>query len=258
MAVEVHPRALVEDGAELGDGVRIGAFAYIASSVRLGDGCTVHQHASVEGNTILGGDSEVFPYACIGGKSQDRKKTGGSPGLIIGRANIFREYCTVNTHSEDGKFTRIGSHNYCLAYSHIAHNCVVGDHFTLGHNSTLGGHVIVGDHAGTGGHVAVHPFCRLGRYSYLGGCSKVVQDIPPYMLADGSPVVVRTINRVGLERADFAREDLKLVHQVYKALYREGLNRTQALERLRKLERADSPIVERMIAFIESSERGIA
>ena len=248
----------MEAGAELGDGVRIGAFAYIASGVRLGDGCRVHHHASVEGNTELGGDNEVYPYASIGGKSQDRKEAGGSPGLIIGRANIFREYCTVNTHSDDGKFTRIGSHNYCLAYSHIAHNCVIGDHFTLGHNSTLGGHVIVGDHAGTGGHVAVHPFCRLGWYSYLGGCSKVVQDIPPYMLADGSPAEVRTINRVGLERAGFPREDLKLARQVFKALYREGLNRTQALERLRRLERADSPMMERMIAFIESSERGIA
>lgn len=178
--------------------------------------------------------------------------------MRIGRANIFREYCTVNTHSEDGKFTKIGSHNYCLAYSHIAHNCVVGDHFTLGHNSTLGGHVIVGDYAGTGGHVAVHPFCRLGGYSYLGGCSKVVQDIPPYMLADGSPAEVRTTNKVGLGRANFSREDLRLVRQVHKVIYREGLNRTQALERLRKLVHTDSSIVARVIAFIENSQRGIA
>ena len=258
MATDIHGTAVIEKGAKLGEGVEVGAHAYIGSRVRLGGGCIVHHHASVEGNTVLGKENEVFPYACIGGRSQDLKQAGGNPGLVIGDSNIFRECCTVHTHKEEGKFTRLGSHNYCLAYSHIAHECEIGDHFVLGHNSTLGGHMIVGDYAATGGHVAIHPFCRLGRYSYIGGCSKVVQDVPPFMLADGSPAEVKTINKIGLDRGGFSEEEIKSMREIYKILYREGLNRSQAVQKLMNLECGESESVRAVIEFIENSERGIA
>ena len=209
----------------------------------------IHHHATVEGKTIIGRDNEIFSYACIGGKSQDLKSESGTPGLKIGDNNIFREYVTVHCHSMDGEYTILGSHNYCLAYSHIGHECVIGNHFILGHNSTLGGHMIVEDYASVGGYVAFVPKCQLGQCSYIGGYSKVAQDIPPFMLADGRPATIKTINKVGMERHGFSEDDIGRARQVYKVLYREGLNRSQALERLRELEEADSSIVQSINRF---------
>ncbi len=258
MATEIHPTAIVESGAVLDDRVSIGAFAYIGSKVECGAGTTVHHHATVEGKTILGRDNEIYSYALIGGKSQDLKSKGGAPGLRIGDNNIFREYVTVHCHSVDGEYTILGSNNYCLAYSHIGHECVIGDHFILGHSSTLGGHMVVEDFANVGGHTAFHPNCRIGRCAYIGGCSKVVQDIPPFMLGDGSPATIKTINKIGMERHGFSEEAISLARQVYKILYREGLNRSQALDRLRDHEKADDSIVKSIIDFAENSTRGLA
>lgn len=258
MATNIHPTAIVESGAVLDDRVTIGACAFIGANVECGAGTTVHHHATVEGKTILGRENEIFSYACIGGKSQDLKSKEGTPGLKIGDNNVFREYVTVHCHSMDGEYTILGSNNFCLAYSHIGHECVIGNHFILGHNSTLGGHIIVEDYANVGGHTAFHPNCHLGQYSYTGGCSKVVQDIPPFMLADGSPATIKTVNKVGMERHGFSDGEIGLARQVYKIIYREGLNRSQAWERLRELEEVDSTIVQSIITFCESSERGIA
>lgn len=258
MATDIHPTAIVESGAVLDDDVTIGAYAYIGPKVEFGAGTIVRHHATVEGKTILGCDNEIFPYASIGGQSQDMKAKGGTPGLKIGNNNIFREYVTVHCHSEDGEYTVLGSHNYCLAYSHIGHECIIGNHFILGHNSTLGGHMIVEDYVNVGGHSALVPKCHLGQCAYIGGYSKVAQDIPPFMIADGRSATIKAVNKIGMERHGFSKEDISLAKQVYKILYREGLNRSQALERLREHEEADSPIVQAIIVFAESSERGFA
>ena len=258
--VSIHGTAIVDSCAEIGDDVEIGAFSYIGPQAIIGAGSIIHHHATVEGFTRLGSGCEVYPYAFIGGKTQDLKFTGGVPGLKIGARNVFREYCTVHLATNDGDFTLIGSNNYFMAYSHISHDCLLGDGIKIGHACTLGGHMEVHDCANIGGgHTAIHPFCRIGRFAYTGGCSKVVQDIPPYMLGDGNPAEIRTINRIGMQRNHFSEEEISLARRVFKILYREGLNRRQALERLREDEESSQPIVRTVREFIEAgSERGLA
>lgn len=253
----IHPTAVVETGAELEDGVCVEAYAYVGSRVRIGTGTVVRHHATVEGNTVLGRDNIVFPYACLGGQTQDLKYKGGHPGLRIGDANTFRECCTVHCATAEGDLTVIGSHNNFLAYAHIAHDCVVGSHVIMSNNATLAGHVRLGDHVVMGGLSAIHQFCRAGDFAMIGGMAKVVQDVPPYTIADGNPCEGRAPNKVGLERNGFSPEDLLLVRSIFKTFYRMGLNHKQAMEKLRELPNADDPIVTRFITFVEATERGI-
>lgn len=254
----IHPTAIVEKGAVLAPDVEVGAYAYIGSRVRMASGCIVQHHATVDGNTTMGEGNTVFPYAFVGGKTQDLKFNGGDPALRIGNGNTFREFCTVHCATPADGATVIGSHNYFLAYTHIAHDCQVGSHCILSNNGTLAGHVVLEDHVIIGGLTAVHQFCRLGEYAMVGGCAKVVQDIAPYMMADGHPAEVRTLNKVGLERNGFSEDAIKLVRQLYKIIYRDGLNRTQALEKIKELPEASERVAAHMIAFIEKSERGLA
>ena len=258
MAADIHPTAIVDEKARLEDGVTIGAYAFIGPKVCLGAGTVVHHHATVEGNTRLGKENEIFPYAFVGGKTQDLKFTGGEPGLEIGDHNVFREYCTDHTATEDENSTVIGSHNNFMAYCHVAHNCILGDHIIMSNNATLAGHVTLGDHCIIGGLTAIHQFCRIGLYAMLGGCAKVVQDVPPYMICDGNPAKTRAINKTGLERAGYSEDEITLIRQAYKTLYREGLNRSQALEKLKQNNSADTPILRRLIDFIQNSQRGLA
>src|SRR5690625_1729745 len=159
---KIDPRAIVEEGAKIGNGCIIGAYAFVGSEVTLGDGCHLHHHATVEGFTTLGKNCEVFPYACVGLKTQDLKYQGGKPGLKVGDKNIFREFCTIHTATNDGDFTIIGDQSYFLAYSHVAHDCIVGNRVIMSNNATLAGHVEVGDFAILGGMAGVHQFCRVG------------------------------------------------------------------------------------------------
>ena len=255
---EIHPTAIVESGADLGQNVKIGAYAYIGSKVKLGDGCIVHHHASIEGLSKLGENNEIYPYAFVGGKTHDLKYEGGDPGLVIGDNNVFREYTTVHLATADGDVTKMGNNNLILAYSHVAHDCVINDHLVMSSHAALGGHVIVSDWVNIGWGVGVHQFCRLGDYAMAGACAKIVQDVPPYMIADGNPAEVRTINKVGLERRGFTLEDIELVRLVFKTLYREGLNRSQAMQKLIKHEHVTSPVLQRLFSFIDNSERGLA
>lgn len=258
METRIHPTAIVETGAALGTGVEIGAYAYIGARVTLGDRCRVHHHATVEGHTTLGEDNQVFPYALIGGMTHDLKFKGGEPGLRIGSHNVFREYVTVHIATNDGEFTVLGDHNVILAYSHVAHDCVVGNHLVMSSHAALAGHVVVGDHVNFGWGAGIHQFCRIGDYAMVAATAKLVQDAPPFMIVDGSPAEVRAYNKVGLERGDFSPEEILLVHRVFKILFREGLNRTQAIEKLRHHPEADSRIIRTLVSFIESSRRGIA
>ena len=258
MPTLIHPTAIIEPGATLDEGVAGGAYAYVGPAVQLGAGTVLHHHACVEGWTQLGRDNEVFPFALIGSQTHDLKFHGGRPGLRTGARNIFREYVTVHAATNDGEFTVLGDDNVVLAYSHIAHDCVVGSHFVMSSHAALAGHVVVGDHVNVGWNAGIHQFCRLGAHSMAGACAKVVQDVPPCMIADGNPATVRTINKVGLERNGFSPDDVVLARAIYKILYREGLNRTQAVERLRAHPQAAHPLLVSMLDFIAQSERGLA
>jgi UDP-N-acetylglucosamine acyltransferase len=257
MAVSIHPTAIIEAGAELGADVQIGAYAFVGTGVQLGAGTQLHHHASVEGRTTVGTKCELFPYACIGGKTQDLKYKGGRPGLRIGERNVFREYVTVHAATFDDEFTVIGSDNTILAYSHIAHDCIVGDHCVMSNGTMLAGHVIVEDHVIIGGYGGVHQFCRLGAYAMLSATAKLVQDLPPFFIADGTPAVVRAYNKVGLERNGHTPEQLDRVKQIFRILYRDGLNRTQALEKISTHPDATSAEFQRVIAFAAKSTRGL-
>ncbi len=252
----IHPTAIIEEGAELAESVQIGAYAYIGPQVKIGDGTVIQHHATVEGLTEMGENNEVFPYALIGGKTHDLKHKGGQPGLRIGHRNVFREYSTVHLATRADEYTSVGDDNVILAYSHVAHDCVVGNHLVMSSHAALGGHVVLGNHVNIGWGVGVHQFCRIGDHAMAGACSKVVQDIPPFMIADGNPASVRTINKVGLERRGFSPEGIELVRFIYKTLYREGLNRSQALERLQVHPQADAPAIRLVLEFAAASSRG--
>ena len=259
MEVSVHPQAIVEEGAQLGKGVRVEAFALVGKNSVIGDGSIVRHHATVEGKVMLGRNNEIFPYALIGGLTHDLKYTGGEPKLTIGDNNIFREYVTAHVATNGEDSTEIGSNNVFLAYSHVAHDCKVGNHLVMSSHSALGGHVQVEDHVNVGWGVGIHQFCRLGRHCMVSACSKLVQDVPPFMLADGSPAEVRSINKVGMTRAGFSKEDLDVAKGVFKVLWRGDLNRRQAIARLQdNSEWAQEKITREIIAFTETSERGLA
>jgi UDP-N-acetylglucosamine acyltransferase len=258
MSSLIHPTAIIESGAALGEGVEVGAYAFVGPGVVLGAGTKLHHHASVEGNTVVGVQCEIFPYACIGGKTQDLKFKGGNPGLQIGDRNIFREYVTVHAATNDGDSTRVGSDNVFLGGTHIAHDCVLGSHIVASNGAMLAGHVTVEDRVVIGGYGGIHQFCRLGAFSMLSATAKLVHDLPPFFIADGTPAEVRAINRIGLERNGFTPLQLDRVTQVYRILYREGLNRSQALEKLAAHEDAGSDEFQRILAFAQKSERGLA
>lgn len=258
MSSKIHPTAIVEPGAQLGSDVEIGAYAFVGTGTTLGDGTRLHHHASVEGNTVLGTACEVYPYACIGGKTQDLKYKGGNPGLRIGDRNVFREYVTVHAATKDGENTIIGNGNNLLALSHVAHDCVLGDGIVMSNNAGLAGHVTVEDHVVIGANAGVHQFCRLGAFVMLSAYAKLVQDVPPFFIADGAPATVRTFNKVGLERNGFTPEQIERVKTIFRVLYRGGLNRTQALEQLAAHEQAASAEFQRVLEFAKKSERGMA
>ncbi|MEO6246230.1 MAG: acyl-ACP--UDP-N-acetylglucosamine O-acyltransferase [Opitutaceae bacterium] len=258
MATSVHPTAIIEPGAQLGADVEVGAYALVGAAVALGDGTRLHHHASVEGRTSLGKNCEVFPYACIGGKTQDLKFKGGSPGLRIGDRNVFREYVTVHCATNDGEFTRMGSENVLLGACHVAHDCVIGNHIVMSNGAMVAGHVTIEDHVIVGGYGGIHQFCRLGAYAMLSATAKLVHDLPPFFIADGTPAEVRAINKIGLERNGFTPEQLDRVKQIHRILYRDGLNRTQALEKLAGQPEAPSAEFQRVLAFARASERGLA
>jgi UDP-N-acetylglucosamine acyltransferase len=258
MAATIHPTAIVESDAELGPEVEVGAYAFVSGGVRIGAGTRLHHHASVEGNTAIGAQCEIFPYACIGGKTQDLKFKGGRPGLLVGDRNVFREYVTVHCATNDGDFTRVGSDNVLLAMCHVAHDCVLGDHIVMSNGALLAGHVTVEDRVVIGGYGGIHQFCRLGAFAMLSATAKLVHDLPPFFIADGTPAEVRAINRVGLERNGFTPEQLDRVKSIYRILYRDGLNRTQALDKLSRHPHADTDEFRRVLSFAQGSERGLA
>jgi UDP-N-acetylglucosamine acyltransferase len=253
----VHSTAVIHSGAEIGADCEIGPYCVIGEKVVLGARCRLHSHVVIDGHTRLGKENEIFPFASIGLKTQDLKWRGGVTWTEIGDNNTFREYVTINSATGDGEKTIVGSNNHILAYCHVAHNTVLGNRIIMSNVATLAGHVTVEDYAVIGGLVAVHQFCRIGRMSMIGGCSKVVQDVPPYMLADGNPAETRTINKTGMERNGVSEEAQSALRQAYKLLFREGLTIPNALSRIDK-QAGNLPEVKYLAQFVRTSERGIS
>jgi UDP-N-acetylglucosamine acyltransferase len=252
----IHPTAVIATDARIGDGCFIGPYCVIGGRVALGPNCRLHSHVVIDGHTTLGARNEIFPFACIGLKTQDLKWIGGVTRVEIGDDNTFREYVTVNSATADGGITRIGSNNHILAYAHIAHDCALGNHIVMSNVATLAGHIMVEDHAIVGGLAAVHQFCRIGKMSIIGGCSKVVQDVPPFMLVDGNPAETRTINKVGLERNAVSEESQNALKLAYKILFRDGLTVSNALAKI-EAELPQTPEIKHLVQFTRTSERGL-
>lgn len=253
----IHPTAIIHPKAQLGAGCEIGPYCVIGEHVVLGDQCKLHSHVVIDGYTRLGRGNQVFPFATIGLQTQDLKFKGGITRTEIGDDNTFRESVSIHSATGDGEATTVGSHNHILANCHIAHNVTMGNHVIMSNVATLGGHITVEDYAVVGGLAAIHQFCRIGKMSIIGGCAKVVQDVPPFMLVDGNPAVTRTINKVGLERNGVSEAAQTALRQAFKLLFREGLTVTNALARIEQ-ELPPLPELQHLIQFARTSERGIS
>jgi len=254
--VEIHPTAIVDPKAELGAETIVGPYCIVGSEVVLGEGCWLQHHVTLCGPMRAGAKNKFYAYCSIGQQTQDLKYAGEPTYLEIGDENTFREFCTVNRSTKaDGK-TRVGNRGNFLAYSHIGHDCTVGNSVVFSNNGTLAGHVEVGDHAVMGGLTAVHQFCRIGRFAITGGCSKIVQDVPPFLIADGNPAEIRGVNLIGLERAGFTPESVKAIKEAFRLIYRSKLNTRQAIEAVRNQIEPREEITH-FIEFVEKSARGI-
>jgi UDP-N-acetylglucosamine acyltransferase len=255
-AAQIHPTAIVDPQAEIGPGAIIGPYCVVAAGVVLGADCWLQHHVTLAGPMTAGAGNKFYAYCSIGQQTQDLKYEGEPTYLEIGDENTFREFVTVNRSTTAEGKTRIGHRGNFLAYTHIGHDCVVGDAVVFSNNGTLAGHVWVGDHAVMGGLTAVHQFCRLGRFAITGGCSKIVQDVPPFMIADGNPAKVRGINIIGLERNGFTAETIRTIKEAFRLIYRSKFNTRQAVEAIQQ-ELAASDEVTQIVEFIQASERGI-
>ncbi|GAC1665701.1 MAG: acyl-ACP--UDP-N-acetylglucosamine O-acyltransferase [Candidatus Acidiferrum sp.] len=254
----IHPHAVIAPNAILGPGVEIGAYAVVGEDVELGAGCILHAHAVVNGPCKIGAHNVFHSFCSVGGDPQDLKFHGERTQLIIGEGNTFREFVTVSrgTAGGGGK-TTIGNGNLFMAYSHIAHDCHVGDQTIFANGATLAGHVIVEDFATVGAFSPVHQFCRIGRYAYVGASTVVTQDVLPFSrVVTARETKSYGANTIGLERQGFDAERLKALQQAFRLLGRSKLNTAQALESMRE-GLGDSPDVQELIQFIEQAQRGI-
>jgi UDP-N-acetylglucosamine acyltransferase len=218
----------------------------------------LHSHVVLEGHSKFGRGNEFYPFAVIGGKTQDLKYIGEPTALEVGDFNVFRENTTVHRGTHESLPTRIGSHNLLLCYSHVAHDCQLGNHIILSNSVGLAGHIVVEDHVIISGFAAAHQFCRIGQHSIIGGLSKIVQDVPPFMIVDGNPASTRGLNTVGLQRRGFAEDDIRALKSAYKKLFlKKDGNLANSLSSLKASHVADTPQVALLIHFIENSARGI-
>ncbi|HXY60145.1 MAG TPA: acyl-ACP--UDP-N-acetylglucosamine O-acyltransferase [Chthoniobacterales bacterium] len=254
--VQIHPTAIVDPKAKIGTGTVVGPYCVIGGDVVLGESCWLQHHVTLQGPMSAGARNKFYAYCSVGQQTQDLKYAGEPTYLEIGDENTFREFVTVNRSTKSDGKTRVGSRGNFLAYSHIGHDCTVGNEVVFSNNGTLAGHVQVGDNAVMGGLTAVHQFCRIGRFAITGGCSKIVQDVPPFMIADGNPAEIRGVNLVGLERKKYPADTVKPIKEAFRLIYRSKYNTAQALEAVRKELPQTEEILE-IVKFIEQTERGI-
>ena len=257
-AGQVHPTAVVDPSARLGSGVEVGAFTLIGPGVEIGDGTRIGPHCSIHGPARIGRDNVVHGHAAIGGDPQDKKYGGEAVGLEIGDRNVIREFTTINRGTGGGGgLTRIGDDNWLLAYTHIAHDCIVGSHCVFSNNATMAGHVEVGDHVILSGFVGIHQFCRIGMHAFIGMGAFVNGDVPPFvMVAQDGYGRPRGINSEGLKRRGFDADRTAAIKRAYRALYMSGADLAQARERLAEMA-GGSEDVRAMLDFIDSGQRAL-
>ncbi|MEJ0035514.1 MAG: acyl-ACP--UDP-N-acetylglucosamine O-acyltransferase [Gammaproteobacteria bacterium] len=258
MSTTIHPSAIIEPGAEIGADCSIGPYCHVGANVRLGASNVLHSHVVVAGRTTLLEGNEIHPFACIGSVPEDKKfRKEFVTYTRIGRGNVFREYCTVNAGSLPEQATVIGNDSLFLSYSHVAHDCIIGNNVVISCDSKLSGHVQVDDNAVVNGKTGVVQFVRIGAFAFVGGMNKVAKDVLPFAIADGYPAVMRGVNKVGLERAGFSAQQIRDIRSAYRTLVRENITLAEAIARL-KSEFPDHPQVSAMVAFAAASTLGLA
>lgn len=252
----IHPTAVIDPAARLGEGVRVGALTVIGPEVEIGDGCQIGPHCSFTGPTRIGRDNRFIGHCAIGGEPQDKKFAGERTELVIGDRNVFREFVTVNRGTgSGGGSTRMGDDNWLLAYSHVAHDCIVGNHCVFSNNTTLAGHVTVGDWVIISGFGGAHQFCRIGDHAFLGMGALVNGDVPPFTMVGGNSLGrPRGINSEGLKRRGFDADRIAAIKRAYRTLYVAGLPLAEAREQL-GTQAASSDDVRQFLDFIDSGER---
>ena len=252
----IHPTAIIAPSAVIGERVEIGPFAYIGDQCVVGDGCVVAMRATLERNVTLAQGVRIGIGSVIGGDPQDLKFKGEHTTVEIGENSVIREYATINRGTTHSLKTTVGSGSFLMSYVHLAHDCQVGNGVIIGNGTQLAGHVSIDDRAIVSGLVAVHQFARIGRHSFVGGCSRVAKDVPPYLKAVGNPVKLYGLNSVGLQRSGFDEVIVRELKRAYRLVFRSELNVSQALTRARA-ELQQLPEVMAFLSFIEESERGI-
>lgn len=258
MPTTIHPTAIIEPGAVIGEQCHIGPYCHVGPNVRLGRSNVLHSHVVIAERTTLGDGNEIHPFAVIGSVPEDKKfQKEFVTYTRIGSGNVFREYCTVNAGSMPEQATVIGNKGLFLSYSHIAHDCVIGDNVVISCDAKLSGHVEVGDNAVVNGKTGVVQFVRIGAFAFVGGMNKVAKDVLPFSIADGYPAVMRGVNKVGLERSGFSAQQIRDVRAAYRTLVRENITLAEGIARL-KSEFGDHPQVSAMVAFAAASTLGLA
>ena len=253
----IHPTAVVDPNAKIGENVKIGPYSVIGPEVTIGNGTTIESHVVIEGETIIGENNYIFSFASIGKDPQDLKFGGEKTRVVIGNNNKIREFVTIHRGTTDKYETRVGNDCLIMAYVHIAHDCIIGDHCVLANAATFAGHVEVEDWAVVGGLTAIHQFTRVGSHAMIGGCSAVTQDVVPYMLSEGNKARAVYINIVGLQRRGFSEEQIKTLREVYKIIFKKKLKLEEALHILEN-DYKDNEDVVKLVEFIRKSKRGIA
>ena len=258
--MNIHPSAVIDPGAELDSSVRVGPYAVIEKGVRIGADTEICSHCVLSGATSIGAGNRIGPFAMIGAPPQDLHYKGEETRVEIGDHNVIREYVSVHRGTVAGRgITTVGNHNLLMAYVHVAHDCLVGDHVIMANAATLGGHVTVQDRVTLGGMVAVHQFSRVGEYAYIGGMSGLSKDVPPYVIASGIRGGLRAtgINKIGLRRAGFDAEDIKQLHRAFKIIFRDQeLLLADALAKA-ETEMGDCEPVRRLVHFFREAKRGV-
>ena len=253
----IHSTALVDAGARIAGDVAIGAYAIVGPHVEIGPGTDVGPHAVITGHTTLGARNRIFQFASVGEIPQDRKYGGEPTRTEIGDDNVIREFVTIHAGTaQDRGATTIGNGNWFLAYTHVAHDCVVGDFTTFSNNAQIAGHVSIGDWAVLGAYAGVHQFCRVGAHAMIAAGAIVLQDVPPYVTAAGYPAKPAGTNNEGLRRRGFSAADIAAVRRAYKTLYRAGHSLDQAREEIVRAS-MDAPLLGALATFLETSARGI-
>ncbi|MEO6968698.1 MAG: acyl-ACP--UDP-N-acetylglucosamine O-acyltransferase [Rhodanobacteraceae bacterium] len=255
--MSVHPTAIVDPRAQLATDVAVGPYAVIGADVEIGEGSSVGAHALIEGPTRIRRDNKIGAYAAVGGDPQDKKFAGERSELVIGDGNTIREFVTINRGTGEGGATRIGDDNWIMAYVHIAHDCIVGDHTVLANNATLAGHVEVGDHVVLGGFCGVHQFCKIGAHAFAAMFAAINRDVPPFVYVAGQFAVPRGVNAEGLKRRGFSAERVAAIKRAYRTLYMSGKTLAQARAELEVHAQA-SEDVHALVEFIDRSERALA